>query len=106
MKLVLNIYPRWQRCVSNSNAAFGYANSSLYIQDYFDKESKSKVGNTVQTSSIFTKYSACRVFKKNVFEIISLLIYKSPIPFTAKKNTCKFMLSNPCYCPVYHVYIN
>nr|XP_022310931.1 endothelin-converting enzyme 2-like [Crassostrea virginica] len=43
MQLVLNIYPRWQRCVSNSNAAFGYANSSLYIQDYFDKESKSKV---------------------------------------------------------------
>ena len=55
VKLVLNIYPRWQRCVSNVNAAFGYASSALYVQDYFAKESKSKVGNTEQTSSLFPK---------------------------------------------------
>ncbi|XP_078330083.1 endothelin-converting enzyme 1-like isoform X2 [Crassostrea virginica] len=35
--------PRWQRCVSKVNAAFGYATSALYVQDYFAKESKSKV---------------------------------------------------------------
>lgn len=81
-----------------------YASSALYVQDNFAKESKSKVGNTEQTCSLLPK-TVLPVLKKNVFEIIYLLIYKSPIPFTAKENTCKIMLSNSCYSPGYHVYI-
>jgi predicted metalloendopeptidase len=37
--------PRWQRCISKVNREFGFASSALYVQEYFAKESKSKVGN-------------------------------------------------------------
>ncbi|XP_061185373.1 endothelin-converting enzyme 2-like isoform X1 [Saccostrea echinata] len=35
--------PRWQRCISKVNIAFGFASSALYVQEYFAKDSKSKV---------------------------------------------------------------
>lgn len=40
--------PRWQRCVSKVNSAFGYASSALYVQRHFAKESRSKVLDIVK----------------------------------------------------------
>lgn len=40
---IASVDPRWQRCVSKVNSAFGYASSALYVLDHFAKESRSKV---------------------------------------------------------------
>lgn len=42
---IASVDPRWQRCVSKVNSAFGYASSALYVLDHFAKESRSKVDN-------------------------------------------------------------
>ena len=66
--------PRWQRCVSKVNAAFGYATSALYVQDYFAKESKSKVGNTEPNCSSLSKNSVCRVFMPPRSKIVGHIV--------------------------------
>ena len=85
VKLVLNIYPRWQRCVSNVNAAFGYATSALYVQDYFAKESKSKVGNTEQTSSLFPKNQCLQGFFYKFFKNYFFAHIQEPNSFYCQK---------------------
>lgn len=42
---IASVDPRWQRCVSKVNSAFGYASSALYVLNHFAKESRSKVDN-------------------------------------------------------------
>lgn len=45
---IASVDPRWQRCVSKVNSAFGYASSALYVLDHFAKESRSKVLDIVK----------------------------------------------------------
>lgn len=45
---IASVDPRWQRCVSKVNSAFGYASSALYVLNHFAKESRSKVLDIVK----------------------------------------------------------
>lgn len=45
---IASVDPRWLRCVSKVNSAFGYASSALYVLEHFAKESRSKVLDIVK----------------------------------------------------------
>lgn len=40
---ISDLPPRWKRCISKAESAFGFAVSALYVEEHFPPESKAQV---------------------------------------------------------------
>ena len=50
---VSTTFPRWQRCLSKAQSAFGFTSAALYVDKTFPPESKAKVRGSFEKGKVF-----------------------------------------------------